>query len=282
MDRTLCPYEGYFPKLGCILHKCHKCGTSKFLAEILDDNADKCEDNRKHYLVKLWYTKTEKKIDGTSQSFLHWKFERCNYVELANLLTEHLKTMAEHSFNASWNYCQYKSAKHNIRQGDLIFVHDFAQNYLCIHQNECQDLHWKHAQVTLMASVAHYICPKKDCNALVTHEIVHISPDLKHDAHLVKQSTTKAIDVIRKNDINIHKIVQFTDQVLSQYKNKIAFRYLTQYKVPMVQNYFGVRHGKSSCDACTGRVKQGVSKLVHSGTEVVNSAETLYSTCVKH
>ena len=50
----------------------------------------------------------------------------------------------------------------------------------------------------------------------------------------------------------------------------------------MVQNYFGVRHGKSSCDACTGRVKQGVSKLVCSGTEVVNSAETLYNTCVKH
>ena len=221
-------------------------------------------------------------MDGTSQSFLHWKFERCNYVELADLLIEHLKTMAEHSFNASWNYCQYKSTKHNIRQGDLIFVHDFAQNYLCTHQNECQGLHWKHAQVTLMPSVAHYICTEKDCNALVTHEIVHISPDLKHDAHLVKQFTTKAIDVIRKNDINICKIVQFTNQVPSQYKNKTAFKYLTQYKVPMVQNYFGVRHEKSSCGACTGRVKQGVSKLVRSGTEVVNSAETLYSTCVKH
>ena len=59
VDRTLCPYEGYFIKLGCILCKCHKCGTSKFLAEILDDNADKCEDNRKHFLVKLWYTKSE-------------------------------------------------------------------------------------------------------------------------------------------------------------------------------------------------------------------------------
>ena len=53
-----------------------------------------------------------------------------------------------------------------------------------------------------------------------------------------KQFTTKAIDVIRKNDINIHKIVQLTDQAPSQYKNKKAFRYLTQYKVPMVQKLF--------------------------------------------
>ena len=98
-------------------------------------------------------------------------------------------------------------------------------------------LHWKHAQVTMMPTVAHYICPKKYCNGLVTYKIVHISPDLKHDAHVVKQFTTLAIDVIRKNGIKIHKIVQFTDQVPSQYKNKTAFRYLTQYKVPMVQNF---------------------------------------------
>ena len=42
--------------------------------------------------------------------------------------------------------CPYKIAKRNIRKGDLIFVHDFSQNYLCFHQNECQGLHWKHAQ----------------------------------------------------------------------------------------------------------------------------------------
>ena len=156
--------------------------------------------------------KNRKKKDGSSQSVLHWKFKRCNYVELAELLIEHLKTMAEHLFNASWNYCQYKSAKCNIRQGDLIFVHDFTQNYLCSHQNKCQGLHWKHAQVTLMPSVAHYICPKNVCNARVTHEILHISPDLKHNVHLIKQFTTKAIEVMRKNGINIRKIVQFTDR----------------------------------------------------------------------
>ena len=252
VDRTLCPYKGYFPKIECILCKCNTCGTAKFHREILNDNKDKTKDKRQHFLVKLWYTKREKKKDGTTQSFLHWKFERCNYNDLAGLLIEHLETMAEHSFNASLNYCQYKIAKKNIRKGDLIFVHDFSQNYLCSHQNECQGLHWKHAQVTMMPTVAHYICPKKDCNGLVTHEIVHISPDLKHDAHVVKQFTTLAIDVIRINGIKIRKIVQFTDQAPSQYKNKTAFRYLTQYKVLMVQNIFGARHGKSSCDACTG------------------------------
>ena len=162
------------------------------------------------------------------------------------MLVEHLQSMAEHSFNAFWNYCQYKSAKHNIKPGDVIFVHDFAQNYLCKHQNECQGLHWKDEQVTLMPTVAHFICPQKECSALVTHEIVHISPDLKHDAHLVKQFTTNSIEVLEKSAVPIHKIVQFRDQAPSQYKNKTAFQYLSQYNVPIVHNFFGVHHGKSS------------------------------------
>ena len=42
------------------------------------------------------------------------------------------------------------------------------------------------------------------------------------------------------------------------------------------ENFLGVRHGESSCNACTGRVKQGVTKVAKAGTEVVNSAETFY------
>ena len=46
-----------------------------------------------------------------------------------------------------------------------------------------------------------------------------------------------------------------------------------------MKNFFGVCHGKSSCDACTGRVKQGASRLVCSGTEIVNSTDFLPSMC---
>ena len=53
-------------------------------------------------------------------------------------------------------------------------------------------------------------------------------------------------------------------------------------KFPVVKNFLDVHHGKSLCDACTGRVKQGVTRLVKAGTEVVNSAQTFYECCVKH
>ena len=99
---------------------------------------------------------------------------------------EHVEVMTEHSFMALWNYVQFKEARRNISVGYVIFVHDFAQNYLCEQHNEAQGLHWVHKQVTMVATVAHYHCVK--CEQLVTHEIVHISDDLKHNAHLVNCS----------------------------------------------------------------------------------------------
>ena len=279
IDKSLCKYTGYFPKVDCILCTCNKCGTTHYQNSILRINWNKLKDERKRFLVKIWVTKTECK-EGAVQSFLHWKFERCNYTGLIALLMEHMSKMAEHTFMASWNYVQYKQARKNILGGDVIFVHDFTQNYLCTHQNEVQDLHWRHKQVTLMPTVAHYRCAK--CNEIVMHEILHITDDMKHDAHLVNMFTERSIEVLKSNNVQVHKIIKFTDQAPSQYKNKTAFTYLVKCSIPIQKNYFGVRHGKSSCDACTGRVKQAVTNIVKSEQAVVNSAQSFYSTCVEH
>ena len=165
--------------------------------------------------------------------------------------------MAEHSFMASWNYWQYKLARRNIIHGDIIMVHDFAQNYLCTHQNKVQRLDWHHKQVTLMPTMAYYLCPKWHGN--VTHKIVHVSDDLQHDTHLVKVFANRSDQILEDSGIAKHKIIEFTDQSPSQYKYKTAFHYLKGQKFPVVKNAFGFCHGKSPCDADTGRVKLDVS-----------------------
>ena len=140
IDRTMCPYVGYFPKLPCILCMCDNCGEAKFQKITYGSKQKQIVRYRKRFMVKLWITKTERK-EGKVQSFLDWKFERCSYQDLINLLTTCIKSVAEHSFMASWNCWQYKLARRNVIQGDIIMVHDFAQNYLCMHQNEVQGLY---------------------------------------------------------------------------------------------------------------------------------------------
>ena len=85
-----------------------------------------------------------------------------------------------------------------------------------------------------------YRCPVRDCNQVVLHEIVHITDDLKHDAHLVKKFQTANVQLLQKCGVQICKIIEFTDQALSQYKNRSAFRYLSQETIPTERNFFGV------------------------------------------
>ena len=281
VDASLCHYEGFFPKIDCILRTCPLCGVNNFKqkAEVL--NATRMKDKRKRFMVKVWVTKT-KMNEGVKQSYLHWNHERLNYEGLLDLYCKQLENMAEHTFMATWNYCQYKKAKHNLAEGEILIVDDFAQNYLCGHQNEPQGLHWLHQQVTLHPSVAMYNCKQEGCNKLVMHEVVHISDDMKHDAHIVKNFRTRTIEALQKNNIAVHKIIQFTDQAPSQYKNKTAFHYLAENTIPTQCHFFGVRHGKGPCDACTGHVKQAITRLVKNETEVVNSATTFHEAAVKH
>ena len=94
-------------------------------------------------------------------------------------------------------------------------VQDFVQNYLCNLQNEPQALHWLHKQATLHPTVVHYKCPVDTCHA-VTPEVVHISNDLKHDMHLVEKFPNATMKVLKDHNVEVHKIIKFTDQAPSQ------------------------------------------------------------------
>ena len=186
--------------------------------------------------VKQWVNKNKLK-NGVSQSYLNWNVDRYSYLDLIELYVNHLHSMAEHTFMATWNYCQFKRARTNIKPGELLLVNDFAQNYLCLLQNEPQGMHWEHKQVTLHPTVAYYTCPNDHCAMTVIHEFMHMSEDLKHDAHIVKRFVNESVKVVKSWKIEIRKIIQFSDQAPSQYKNKSAFKYLTQMYLPTMLNF---------------------------------------------
>ena len=45
IDRTMCAYMGYFPKLPCILRTCDNCGEDKYQERLLDLNRDKLSES---------------------------------------------------------------------------------------------------------------------------------------------------------------------------------------------------------------------------------------------
>ena len=149
-----------------------------------------------------------------------------------------MENMAKHAFFASWNFTQFVNCKRNLQQKEVIFVHDFVQNYLCVHQDEPQGLHWEHQQVTIQPLVVFYQCKKCKCDKLIMHEIVHVSTYLKHDAHLVKSFCDTNMVVLNDFDIKYEKVFVFTDQAHSEYKNKSTFRHLSQSEINVIHNFF--------------------------------------------
>ena len=273
VNSALCPYLDFFPNFKCVNGSCTDCGVDSVKQKLLHLNSSKLDERRKRFMVKQWVTKTKQK-EGKSQSYLHWDHARFTYAELIDKYVKDLSKMIRHCFFAAWNYSQFKKCKTSLIPGEVLMVHDFAQNYLCLHQDEPQALHWVHEQVTLHPTVVYYKC---HCGGLITDEIVHISSDLKHDAHLVKVFTKKTLDYLVSKNVSIRKIIEFTDQAPSQYKSKTVYRYLQERDIPSIHGYYGVRHGKGPCDAVTGRVKQGIGRLVRNRQVEVNSAQTMFS-----
>ena len=83
-----------------------------------------------------------------------------------------------------------------------------------------QALHWSHAQVTIHPFALSYRCPIDGCDEIVLHEVVAISDDLKHDAHLVQKMTNDMLKIVRKRGVTLRKIYEYTDQAPSQYKKQ--------------------------------------------------------------
>ena len=96
IDYILFDYSGHFPDIMCVSLTCQKCGADIYKKNIMAANATKIAEKSKRFMIKQWITKTVKK--GVSQSYLDWKFKRCNYLELVELLMEAMEVMAEHIY----------------------------------------------------------------------------------------------------------------------------------------------------------------------------------------
>ena len=256
IDSSMCKYDTYFPPMPCILRTCQNCGIQRLSTKLIQQNKAKLQDKCKRFFVKQWTTKNEMK-NGERSSYLAWDHLRLSFKGILDLYLKLLADMSEHTFFASWNYVQYKKCKNLIESGEVVMVQDFAQNFLCELQNEPSAIHWLHKQTTLHPTIVYYRCPHNNY-CLVTHEVVHVSNDLKHDAHLVDKFHTTTMDVLKQHNVLVRKIFKFSDQAPSQYKNKTSFDYLSKVELPTMHCFYGVQHGKGPCDACTGRVKQSI------------------------
>ena len=186
-------------------------------------------------------------------------------------------TFPNHLFVAAWQYHMFSSMKKNVKEGEVVSVYDFAENYRTSYQDEVQSAHWNYNQVTVHPVVNYYSC--HGCTELVTHSVVVISDDLKHDAFAVDSFIRKVHSFFYEKNLKFKRSIEWSDGCAAQYKSKLPF-YLLQRRgsngLPVSRHYFGSRHGKNPSDGESAVVKSAVCRAVQCRRAVVRGAEDFF------
>ena len=158
---------------------------------------------------------------------------------------------------------QFNTCLASLKRGTVLLVHDFSQNILLYSQDKPQGHHWDHEQITVHPMVAYYICDLDCCKGkLVKEELIHLTPNLKHNDQAVMQFIEKSLEHLQKKGVIIENIHEFTDQCSNQYKNKNTFYMISNKKIPATRHFYAVKHGKGPSDQAGSHFKRWLKRVI--------------------
>ena len=199
--------------------------------------------------------------------------------DVMDKLVAELDQYKMHHFNAKWQSRQFNLMKKSVTKGTCLMVLDFAENYRCEHQNEVQSAHWSYTQCTVHPIVCYYTC--NCCEHTVTHSIIAISDDLKHDCFAAEAFLERTYSLLKENGIVVNHCVQWTDGCGAQYKSKNPF-YLLQESAQknsftIERNFFGSRHGKNPADGESAVLKSSATRSVKARAAFIQNASEMHT-----
>ena len=200
----------------------------------------------------------------------------CTYKAICKQMIEDLGTLARHIFNADWQYNQYQELRDNLPKDWLLTVMDFAENYRCLQQDQISAAYYSYEQATIHPIQMFYRCQDESCpqpcNQTVSHSVILISDDLKHDCAAVKAFDRIAVG---KLGFTPNHTVQYSDNCASQYKSKGPLLNLQENDLSTEKGFFGTRHGKNPCDTLGGVLKNQARRYVIKRKGQIDDAEDL-------
>ena len=105
--------------------------------------------------------------------------------------------------------------------------------------------------------------------------------DKSHDKHEVNQFIATTIDHLKKKDVTINEIIEFTDHASSQYKSRFTFYYMMLLDVPCTRHYFSAKHGKGPSDHIGTNFKRKIRPALRAG-KILLSTDAIAEYCMEN
>lgn len=226
-----------------------------------------CNDVVSEFKDFVLQTFEEEFID--SIEYNQWvQVDRCKFEkfikpvdEFVEEFFEQLEALSSHDYTAKQQSAFFKQTKASLKEGEVLAVGDYAQNYAFVLQDSVQGFHWNNDQAT----VHPFACYVNRNGAVEKLGVVMISDDLDHHTKAVHYFQKVLVDVL-KTEIpgEIKKIIYMSDGCPSQYKNRFNAHNLclhqNDFGVPAQWHFFPTAHGKGPSDGLSGTVKRLASK----------------------
>ncbi|KAK7119480.1 hypothetical protein R3I94_021351 [Phoxinus phoxinus] len=279
---SLCPKSGNskYHNLKCINRTCSDCGVSllKEKFKMVVDSYGKQEVSWQNWESKAF------NHDG-KQKTKKFQSNKCGtFKTMFDELLHETDFLAKHLFTANWQHEQFSLIREKLPNTWSLFIMDFAENYLCISQDEIQPAHWSTQQITVHPIICYYKCPTEGHEYTIQEALVFVSDDLNHDTNAVHHFETLAIKHLKeKRGLKLEHVVEFTNGCGAEYKSMVAFADISNSKashgLSVERCYFGSHHSKGPSDGVSGFVKSSVQRAVQSHRITIKNAEEMYNFC---
>ena len=171
----------------------------------------------------------------------------------------------------------FKQAKKNLKEKELIISEDFSENYSLKQQNEIMSAHWSQEELSLFCATAHYLQEGKP----TFNHYVLCSDDLTHDKNTIFFYNSNIINDLKSKGLIFDMVRYWSDGPSSQFKNQYNFTNLLlhqkDHSMPADWNFFATSHGKGENDGAGGDVKNAVWRKVLQNKAVVADLESFVS-----
>ena len=294
VDDTLCPKgDNEYHKLVCLKRECSECGVQAVNFSISELNDNSNNDSVTCKWSKYEYITPEgcENADGTPRKKLSILSKETSLSEMVNYLKQLLQSYPYNQFMSFWQKSQFESLKQNLPIDNVLYGHDYSENYECSYQEEVQSQYFSKTEASIHVTILYRHASQEFDNCASTEEqpkiikeyIFVISDDMAHDSYSV-QHVRHIIHNYLVNTVGcrVKRLHEFTDGCSAQYKSRhcMGSHVLlssNDFGYPALCDYFETSHAKGEQDAAGAHIKQKANLAVVRREATIQSAEQLCS-----
>ena len=199
----------------------------------------------------------------------------CTVDDLVREVNTQIPEYFKHSYDTGHQHKALENIRMNLKEGEVLIVIDFSENYICKYNEEIQSVHFGTSKKQLSLQTGAFYYKDTVSKEILCISFCTVSEHLRHDAAAVWAHLNPVMTLI-KNTIPLNTVHFQSDGPSSQYKNKSNFFLFRLYCQEInldhgTWNFSTPGHGKSTADGIGGTVKGMCDRAVARGKDVLSA-----------